>query len=203
MKKFGTPMRAAPGTASENVGLLAAGEPSGLLSRGAGRATGGDDVFGDVGFEQSRPELEVECEELEQGRVVPVPPFCAFAPLPLPDALPPVDPAWLPGVAVAAAPGVAVDVADGDAPGVAVADSVGAGVAATVVSTGEATGDGEAVLDGVAAGAVAVAVCVGAAVSTGALVGAGAAELVAAGVASGEPAGAGSWAVASVPSVAA
>jgi hypothetical protein len=192
MKKFGTPMRAAPGTASENVGLLTAGEPSELFSRGAGRVTGGFDVRGTDGFEQSRPELEVEPEEVAHGRLVPVPPFCTFVRVPLPDALPPLPPPWLPGVAVAVGSGVAVDVADGDAPGVAVADCVGAGVAATVVSTGEATGDGAAVVDGVAAGAVAVAVCVGAAVCTGALVGAGAAELVAAGVVLGELAGAGS-----------
>src|SRR4051812_43762227 len=117
MKKFGTPMRAAPGTASAKVGFVtageppggvrggaggaarakvgsvAAGEPSGLLGWGAGRTTCGFAVLlvepVEV-FEQSRPELEVEF--VEQGGVEPLPPFCAFVRVELPVLPPPIAP---------------------------------------------------------------------------------------------------------------
>ena len=40
MKKFGTPMRAGPGSASEKVGFAAVGEPSGFSAGGAASSTG-------------------------------------------------------------------------------------------------------------------------------------------------------------------
>src|SRR3954451_18597001 len=102
MKKFGTPIRAGPGMASEKVGFEGAGEPSGLLSFGAGTTVGGSVVGGAV--EQSRPEVEVEGLPLLQARVEPVRPPCTLvctpASAPACEVLPAPWPAW-PGVAVA------------------------------------------------------------------------------------------------------
>src|SRR3954453_305190 len=85
MKKFGTPIRAGPGVASEKVGFVGAGEPSVLFRRGVGTTTGGD--FGVAGFgatEQFRPEVEVECPAFPQTFVDPDPPTCTFVRTPPP-----------------------------------------------------------------------------------------------------------------------
>src|SRR3954462_15370335 len=59
MKKFGTPMWAGPGVASEKLGLVGAGEPSGLLSAGAG-GIAASFVGAVESLAHSRPEVEVE-----------------------------------------------------------------------------------------------------------------------------------------------
>src|ERR1044071_7643275 len=62
MKKFGTPIRAAPGIANANVGFDRAGAPLEVVNRGAGILTSGLCVSASplALALQSRPEVEVE-----------------------------------------------------------------------------------------------------------------------------------------------
>ncbi|MEA2282979.1 MAG: hypothetical protein QOK21_3586 [Solirubrobacteraceae bacterium] len=132
MKKFGTPIGAGPGVASEKVGFDGAGEPSEFVWTGAGApgvAEAGSDCAGWDDFLQPRPEVEVE-EQLFDVEPAPA--------SRLPFAREWAEPRVLPGLCVpgvAVAPGVAVEL------GVEVADGVPAGElvgsAGTVVCTGE------------------------------------------------------------------
>src|SRR4051794_34629245 len=99
MKKFGTPIRAGPGVESEKVGFVGAGEPSWLVSAGAGAGVVAGVLF-PVVWCLSRPEVESECLTL------PVPPDCPLPVRRLVDFLR-GELAGM-GVAVALEPGVAV-----------------------------------------------------------------------------------------------
>jgi hypothetical protein len=179
MKKFGTPIGAGPGVASEKVGFDAAGEPSEFVWTGAGadgvagagsECVGFDDL---VFFPQPRPEVEPEEQPFE---VEPAP--ASWLPFAGEWAEPPVLPCLcVPGVAVA--PGVAVELGVDVAEGVSVGVLVGSAV--TVVWTGGGYGEAAAVC--VAAG-VEVGACVGASVGTvvGAVVAVAAAVTVESGV---------------------
>src|SRR3954451_1220800 len=97
MKKFGTPMRAGPGVASEKVGLAAFGEPS-AFSPGTAPATS-------LTLSFARP---APARTLESARLTGFSSACtgaAVEPFPPPEGeepepLPPPPPRWLPGVAI-------------------------------------------------------------------------------------------------------
>jgi hypothetical protein len=194
MKKLGTPMRAGPGVASEKLGFVGAGDPSGCVRTGAG--TGAAGVVGAALSDLPEPEVEVEC------LTVPVPPT---SPLPV-LALPRLTRWWdgvelgvVVGVAVGVRPGVAVPAG---AVGVVAGSPVGVlvGSGATVVFTGDGKGEGFAVCVGAAVAedvGAAVAVCAG--VDVDVTVGAAAAVDVAAGDESGVGDAACSCAGASAP----
>src|SRR5215213_2542895 len=191
MKKFGTPMGAGPTVASEKPGFVGAGAPVGVVSCGASIVTAGASVLlrssrSRRSALQSRPEVELEHLRIltSELSVFVLPLDCLRV---TPFAGPAAGSGELPGVAVPAASG------DGEAVAVCSGEACGVGASAVGACVAVSTGAWVGVSAGVSTGGW---VTSGAALSTGA-------GAMAAGVPSGEPVGAGSWAVETAPRMAA
>ena len=147
MKKLGTPMRAAPGSASETVGFSSVGEPSvlrvGFSVSGVDAPLSLDLLSRSSFFSSSLPSrtspLSSAPPTTLPGFGFPPPMLPWFPPPPPPPVLPALSPLpMFPGVGVAVTDGAGVCVGDAVAVGVGV--GVETGPRSTTVSTGAGSG---------------------------------------------------------------